>query len=437
MKARLIPIYFQSGMDEDFKTQLVRLREMLAEEAEILEPVALGKRIPEADAVLFPQLLGDAFKQIALLRKIDLPMLILTSEFGTVSMWDWEIDNFLRSEGLRTFAPYNLDLAKKICRSLAIKREMRHTTFLLYQDDPGEGMQADIFKRFYWWENRCRELIEERFGVTLRYRSFKELGARAKSISDPAADRVWEKWETKTDLPERALRSAVKLYMAVKEDIEKDETIRGAGMNCLNESFYSDTTPCLAWNMLFQEKGIIWACEGDVMTLISKYILYGALQAPLMMSNVYPFLMGMAALKHERISGFPDVAEPENHLLVAHCGYLGVLPEPFSTEWCLRKKVLAIVNDNASAIDARLPTGPLTISKLHPSLKRIMVAEGELEGYAQYTDSDCLNGAVIRVKDGHRFMNTLYSHHIILMTGHHAGEIDSLARALDLEIDEA
>ena len=57
-----------------------------------------------------------------------------------------------------------------------------------------------------------------------------------------------------------------------------------------------------------------------------------------------------------------------NSILVAHCGYLGVVPQSFSTEWNLKPKVLAIVNDNATAIDARLPEGPITLSKLHPKL---------------------------------------------------------------------
>ena len=48
-----------------------------------------------------------------------------------------------------------------------------------------------------------------------------------------------------------------------------------------------------------------------------------------MMSNLYPFLMGGAALKHEKIDKFPDVPEPENHLLMVHCGFFGVVPRPF------------------------------------------------------------------------------------------------------------
>jgi hypothetical protein len=111
------------------------------------------------------------------------------------------------------------------------------------------------------------------------------------------------------------------------------------------------------------------------MSMISKYLLHKSLGAPIMMTNLYPFLLGNAALKHERIESFPEVeADPENHILVAHCGYMGVIPESFATEWSLRKKVLAIVDENASAIDARLPVGDITLAKLHPSMDKMTVA---------------------------------------------------------------
>jgi len=437
MKARLVPLYFQSGRDEDYNLQLENLKGLLAEEAEILEPVALGSRLPEAEAVVFPQLLGDAFKQLKDLKKVNLPLLALTSEFGTVNMWDWEIVSFLKSEGLNTFAPFNLDLTKKICRSLRVKREMQQTKFLVFQDNPGEGMQAEIFKRFYWWEDSYTQLMKDKFGITLEKKSFKKLAEDAKKISDQEAEKEWENWKLPTEgVSKKALNSSIKIYIAVKREVEKDENIRGVGINCLNESFYSDTTPCLAWNMLFEEKGLIWACEADTMTLLTKYLIHRSLGVPIMMSNIYPFLMGMAALKHERIEKFPDVKDPENYLLVAHCGYLGVVPKSFSTEWTLRPKVLAIVDENATAIDARLPTGDITLSKLDPTLSKLQVIEGDLESYVQYPGSDCRNGAVIHVKDGYKLMDAFYSHHNLLITGHRGVELKFMAKALDLEIEE-
>ena len=153
MKARLVPVYFKSGRDDEFKEQVNMLKQLLAEEAEILDSMKLGSSLPSADAVVFPQLLGEAFQSIEDLKKIKLPFLVVTSEFGNVSMWDWEIVSFMKSEGIKTFAPYNLKLTKTICRCLALKRQLKDTKFLIFQHNPGEGMQASIFMRFYWWEN--------------------------------------------------------------------------------------------------------------------------------------------------------------------------------------------------------------------------------------------------------------------------------------------
>jgi hypothetical protein len=414
------------------------LNSLLTGDVEMLDPVPLGSPLPEADAVVFPQLLGEAYRQGEAFRAIGLPILVLTSEFGTLSMWDWEIIDYLRSEGVHTIAPYNIQQAKLICRALAVRRELRQTKFLVYQDNPGEGFQASIFKRFYWWEEECARRMADKFGITVVNKSFQQLGAEAREISDREAEQVIDGLQVPTEgVSAQALQSAVKLYLAVKRDLDQDDAIGGVGINCLNESHFCDTTPCLAWHLLYEERGIIWGCEADTMSMLSQYILHKSLDTPIMMTNLYPFLLGDAALKHERIEGFPDVKEePENHILVAHCGYLGVVPRSFSTEWTLRKKVLAIVDENATAIDARLPTGDVTLAKLHPTLDKMTVAEGSLETYAQFPGSDCLNGGVVRVRDGHRLMASLASHHYLLLVGHNLVDIQMLSKVFDLMIEE-
>ena len=143
MKARLIPVYFP-GRDEDFDKQSDILKVLLAEEAEILEPVALGSPLPEADAVLFPQMLGDAYRMLDEIKAIDMPLLVITSEFGTVLMWDWEICRYLKSEGIDNIAPSSLEQTKKVCKALAVKRDLKQAKFLVFQDDPGEGMGCSV-----------------------------------------------------------------------------------------------------------------------------------------------------------------------------------------------------------------------------------------------------------------------------------------------------
>ncbi|MCF7929315.1 MAG: hypothetical protein K9L68_11095, partial [Spirochaetales bacterium] len=307
-KALLAPVYFDPGKDDEFDQQLARLKEMLGDLVEFSDPVALGGSIGNADAVIFPQILGEAYRKLEDFQAIDVPMLIVTSEFGTLSMWDWEVKSYLASKGVKTIAPYSLEDTRKLCKALNTKRELKETTFLIFQDNPGEGFQPSIFKRFFWWEQEATSLMEKNFGVTIKRKSFKELGAYAKTISDDKAKMELESKSFPTkDLSNRSLLSAIKLYIALKEELDKDPTIRGMGINCLNESHFSDTTPCLAWDLLFEERGIIWACEGDTLSLITKYLVYKSLGTPIMMSNIYPFLSGQAALKHENIPSFPSI----------------------------------------------------------------------------------------------------------------------------------
>jgi hypothetical protein len=47
--------------------------------------------------------------------------------------------------------------------------------------------------------------------------------------------------------------------------------------------------------------------------------------------------------------------EFENYVLMTHYGYLGVVPQPFTVDWELKPKVLAIVDESPPhAMDARM-----------------------------------------------------------------------------------
>lgn len=438
MPTRVVPIAF-AAKDDDFAAQMKVLEGLFGEQVAFLPEIAIGAPIPaEADAVVFPQLLGEAYARLDEFRAIDRPILIITSEFGTLSMWDWEIIEFLRSAGVRTLAPYNADQARTMFRAAAVRSKLRSGTFLMYQDNPGDGQQASIFKRFWWWEKACRTEMAERLGVRVVYKSYKDLGERMKEIDDAAALAEWKKRDIPSErLADRAKASAMKLLMTVDADIAEHGSVLGVGINCLNESHFSDTTPCLAWSLLYDEKDIMWACEADIVSLATKYIMHRSLEAPTVMTNIYPFLMGMAALKHEKIPNFPEILEnPDDHILVAHCGYFALAPRSFCSSWCLKPSALGIVNENSNMMDARFPVGPVTFTKLDPHFRKLFVMQGKLKGYAQYPGSDCLNGGIIEVSDGHKMMRSVYSHHQCLMTGHQSVDARIVADVFGLEIDE-
>jgi hypothetical protein len=439
MRAKLVPIYFKTADDPDFSAQLLKLHELLAEEAEILEPVLLGSRLPDTDGVIFPQMLGQAYREVDKIKRLPQPLMIVTSEFGTVSMWDWEINSYLTAKGIKVIGPTSLEKTKQVCRAFALKRQLKHSKLLVFQDNPasGGGNQDEIFKRFYWWEPECIDAIEKKYGVSVVKKSFKELAQDARAITDETAHKVWDQRKANTPIGKitnRAILSAVKTYMAVKKELDLDPDILAVGINCLNESMFSETTPCLAWNLLYEDQRMVWGCEADLVSMLTKVLVDKTLEVPFMMTNLYPFQMGNAALKHEHIPSFPAVeGAAGNYILAAHCGYFGVVPQSFSTEWELKEKVLAIVDDNATAIDARLPEGDVTLVKLLPPFDRWSVVEGELPKYAQFKNSHCLNGAVIHVPNGKRLVDDLVSHHYIITTGHNLNELEMVSKVFDLE----
>jgi len=439
MKALLAPLYFDPGKDDEFGVHLDIVHKLLAEVADFTEPLALGEPLPDVDAVIFPQMLGEAYSQVEELKAINVPIMVITSDFGTVNMWDWEIVNFLKLNGIDTICPPNLDDTKLICRGLSLKRQLKSWKMLVYQDDPAgpTGEQSWIFKRFYWLEDTAVKRFMEKYGLKVEERSFSELGKRAAAISDAEAEKVADNWPSREkSIQGRPLLSAVKLYMELNKDYQAEkDSILAMGVNCLNESHSCDTTPCLAWNLLYERENLVWGCEGDTMVMLTELLADKVIQAPFFMTNIYPFIMGKAALTHERIPYFPDVDEPDNHILAAHCGRFGLLPEKFSTRWRLTERILAMVDENAVMIDAELPAGPITLVKFLPFLNKVSLCEAELTGYVQYEDSDCLNGGIIRVKDGRKFVDELVSHHYVVISGHHRPAFEMLAGVFDYELE--
>ena len=434
MKAHLLPVFLEDEAQPAFVRQLGALSHLLDGQVTWLEPVHISAATgTTADAVIVPDMSGEAYRRLGEFRDITVPILIVTSEFGTVSMWDWEIRDFLRRRGVSTVAPTSAGELEVVVRSLGLRRRLAGATMLAYQDDLGAGKQPDIFKRFFWYEPACVDVFAERFGVTVDIRSYRDLVARSKAIDVARLEQAFPTGLPASGVAARALESAVRLKLALADDLDGEQDVIAAGINCLNESATADTTPCLAWNLLFEERGLIWGCEADLTSMITKFIVWEALRTPVMMSNLYPFLMGQAALKHEKIPYFPEVDHPENHILVAHCGFFGVVPQSWATEWTLRPPVLEIVDPNSHVIDARFPVGDITLVKIASTLDTLTSVPAELLGYEQYADSDCLNGAVLRVEDGYRYVEALPSHHAILAVGDLSRRLELACSVLGLQ----
>ncbi len=437
LKAKVVPLRFIEINERElgeYNVQLEKLNEIYGDVAEFLDTVIVGQDIPACDAIVFPQLIGAGYHYMETLQKYDKPMVVITSQFGTVDMWDWELVTYMRDHGLNVFSPYNIDLGKTVFRAIAVKEHLKGSKFLMFQDDPGEGMQAYIFKRFYWWEDECTRRMEEFFGTTLIYKSWKEVNARASQIDEASALAEFETWDVPCEgITQENKVLVAQLYLAIKETIDELGGVDGIGANCLNESMYSKTTPCLIWNMLFEKYGIVWCCEGDTLTLLSTYVLYHSLNCPIMMTNIYPFLVGKAAIYHEKIDDFPEVDEPENYALGVHCGYAGFAPRAFCPKWKMVPKVLEIVDEKAYMIDCEMATGDMTLAKINPSFDCVTIIPGKIEKYVQFPGTDARNASLLHYKQGEMVMEQLPSHHQMILTGKQKAGILQIAKVFGWE----
>jgi hypothetical protein len=98
--------------------------------------------------------------------------------------------------------------------------------------------------------------------------------------------------------------------------------------------------------------------------------------------------------------------------------------------------VLEIVDKGAHAIDARLPEGKITIIKIASTIDTLIMAPATLENYHQFPNSDCLNGGILKVKDGPKYVEAIPSHHAILAVGDLRRRISIVGQILGIEVKE-
>ena len=171
----LLPAYLDAEPSEAFDRQLRTLRELAGNTVGWLDPVPLQSAAPRsgAAALILEDVSGAAYRQLEAFRAIEIPVLVLTSDFGTMAMWDWET-RLPAAPGRQVMSPTPWR-GQDGCRALrhhaaaAARSSCTRTT-------PERGKQPAIFKRFYWWEDECSERIREKFGLRIYKRSFAELG---------------------------------------------------------------------------------------------------------------------------------------------------------------------------------------------------------------------------------------------------------------------
>jgi len=118
-------------------------------------------------------------------------------------------------------------------------------------------------------------------------------------------------------------------------------------------------------------------------------------------------------------------------------GYMGLVPRPFAAELTASQEGPCDRRRECRGRSTPAAHRRRTLAKLLPTMDRLSMTEARLTGYAQFPGSDCLNGGLVRVRDGRKFHGPASaSHHYLLVAGHHGVDFAFLGKVFGLTVEE-
>ena len=262
------------------------------------------------------------------------------------------------------------------------------------------GVEQDYLKD----EEYDLDSLENIFGLTvdtLSLDKFLEEYKSKKTIRELPKDLLRLK---RTKINEIDILNAVKLYEALRRLSRKH---RGLGIRCFPILTKIKVTPCVAVAKLI-DAGKIAACEADLSSLVTMLFVKAVTGNKSFMANV------------------EDIVD--NKMIVAHCTIAfsltktSILTTHFETGYGV-------------AIQGKLERGEVTLVKISPDFKKILLMEGIIERGENFSDEFCRTQAIIQVQgEPERFLIGDFAHHIIMVYGRHKELLKKIAEMMGLDV---
>jgi len=311
-----------------------------------------------------------------------------------MAMWDWEIINYLKAEGVSLLAPL-LGLpgrSRPVVPSLPSGSCERAGSCLPGQSWRGR-LPAEHLQSLLLVARRVRRADPRKVRAKDREEERQGTRRQRKAIPDAQAREDWDRIRDTVHSLTSATRATSRheAYRAVRDELDEGE---GA----------------LRWDQLPERVGLLGhdpvprpgtfstrsatlsgAARADTVSMLTKFIVHRSLRVPVMMSHLYPFLMGQGRWKHERIPEFPRVDDPENYVPGGSLRLPGSGAQSFATEWNLRRKVLRHRRRQRHGDRCPAAGGRPDALKARSHFERLVMVEGELSACG-LPGSDCRNG---------------------------------------------
>ncbi|MEW6072870.1 MAG: hypothetical protein AB1726_09815 [Planctomycetota bacterium] len=350
-------------------------------------------------------------------------------------LWRWSARDFLRALGVKVHLVRHERHGLALLRSLGVRRLLRGSRLVLF----GE-------QNFPWNATAAGHLVTRALGTRLVVRPLEDLRARYAGFGDDEIDRVWTERAhryTVGAVRPADLRQAVRTYLAIRAVLAAEHAL-GFGVNCFGDLIVGGgrDVPCLAQTLL-REDGYIAACDGDYLALMSMVLATGLLDAPCLMSNLYPIAYAGALTDHFGDPLAPDPARhpPEtwrNLARLGHCGFVGVVsPEMDPSgrvplhDW---GGTYEIRRDGRGCGNAgELVPGPVTLLELDFAAETLLIGAAEVLETTHHAGlPHCEKTALLRLRDLEGFVTNISREHPVVVYGEHAEDFAVLAEVLGL-----
>lgn len=186
-------------------------------------------------------------------------------------------------------------------------------------------------------------------------------------------------------------------FSSVLKDIVRDNALDGLTIRCFDLLPVIRMTGCLALSNL-NDEGIIGTCEGDIMAMISMYLVKKLFDQFSFQAN-------------------PSKIDVENNRIVlAHC----TIPTDMTSSWQFHTHFESKIG---VAIKGEVKEGPVTVFRLSSDLKHYFVEEGLIIENLNEGDL-CRTQIVVELPNVSTLLKNPCGNHHIVFFGHHKKEIE-------------
>jgi hypothetical protein len=356
-------------------------------------------------------------------------------EFDEPDFWRWSARDMLQALGVKVFLVPSVADGESLLKALGTRRFFAGSRLVVF----GE-------QNFPWNATSAGHLVTQGMGTKIDVLPLAAIRDRRSSYSDAMVRDAWDTHASRfirKDVREDQLDIALRTYLAIRSILEERKAF-GFGVNCYGDLIIRGgrDVPCLAQAFL-REDGYIASCDGDFLAMESMACASIYLEAPCMMSNMYPVTYVGALRDH-----FGDALSPEesryprsrgkNMARLGHCAFVGIVPPEMtpSGRAVLRDfgGTFEIQRDGRGCgIDSDMRGNErATAIELKFDGRTLVVAGLQVLETTRHDMRHCETTALLEFDDLPKLIQNISREHTVIMYGDSIHELSILAEVLGL-----